>query len=258
MKNIAEILSQLERGELRAASKDKGGQWKANVEVKSAILEAFRQGKLVEWQGFVDKNTLLPQDFTPEDRVRLVPQGSTIRRGSFVAPGVIVMPPSYINVGAFVDEETMVDSHVLVGSCSQIGKRVHLSAGVKIGGVLEPVGETPVIVEDDVFIGASSAVVEGIKIGEGAVIAPGVILSKGIRVFDCVNERQIDIASCGIPSLAVVVGGSRPLGFTEGISEVRDKHQWASKMGLSVNCALIVKYRDPKTSASLLLEDKLR
>ncbi len=247
-----EILDQLEAGTLRSASKV-NGVWVANTEVKQGILAAFKAGELKEFSaesftGFVDKHNLAPRQFKPEDKVRMVPGGSSVRRGAHVASGVIIMPPAYINVGAFVDEGTMVDSHALVGSCAQIGKNVHLSAGVQIGGVLEPIGLAPVVIEDNAFIGAGSVIVEGKQVLERAVIAPGVILSKGVPIYDCVNERML-AADEPIPAGAVVVPGSRP---------VNDKLAWAKQMGLTLNCALIVKYRDEKSEASLELEQFLR
>ena len=228
------------------------GVWKANTEVKSAILESFKAGELKEFsetghKGFVDKHNLAARMFKPEDKIRMVPGGSSVRRGSYVASGVIIMPPAYINVGAYVDSGSMVDSHALVGSCAQIGKNVHLSAAVQIGGVLEPIGASPVVIEDNCFLGAGSVVVEGIQILEGAVIAPGVILSKGTPIYDAVNEKQITDGI--IPKGAVVVPGTRP---------VSSNLSWAKEMGLSLNCAIIVKYRDSKTDDSLKLEDFLR
>lgn len=248
------ILDALESGSVRAVLVDSDGGFRPNVEVKEAILQAFRSGQNANlgpltgglYTGFVDKENLLPRQFRVEDRVRLVPGGSSVRRGAYLAPGVIVMPPAYINVGAYVDEGTMVDSHVLVGSCAQIGKRVHLSAGVQIGGVLEPVGLTPVVIEDDAFLGADSVVVEGIRVGKGAVIAPGVTLSRGVTVYDAVNEKVLERGSA-IPAGAVVVPGSRPL-----------SSDWGKKMGLSVQSPIIVKYRDEKSNASLTLEEALR
>lgn len=245
--NWEEALNGLEDGSLRAANKI-DGKWQANTEVKSLILEAFKAGELVEENGFVDKHNLMPQKFTPSRGIRLVPGGSSVRRGSYVAKGVIIMPPAYINIGAYVDEGTMVDSHALVGSCAQIGKNVHLSAGVQIGGVLEPIGQAPVIIEDNAFIGAGSVIVEGIQVLERAVIAPGVILSKGVPVFDCVNERMLERGEA-IPAGAVVVPGTRP---------VNDKLSWAKSQGIQMNCALIIKYRDEKSDASLELESFLR
>lgn len=242
-----ETIEKLQNGSLRCATPT-GDTWEVNTEVKQEILNAFKAGNLVEYNGFVDKHNLLPQEFTPERGVRIVPGGSSVRVGAFVAKGVIIMPPSYINIGAYVDEGTMVDSHVLVGSCAQIGKRVHLSAGVQIGGVIEPIGSSPVIVEDDAFIGAGSIIVEGIRVRKGAVLAPGVQLSRGIPVYDCVNERQLAPGE-DIPERAVVVPGSRPVG---------DSRTWASGLGLNMDCALIVKYRDANSDAALTLESALR
>ncbi len=242
-----ETLNQLEAGTLRSAN-FVDGKWIANTEVKTMILEAFKAGSLVEENGFVDKHNLMPQKFNIARGVRLVPGGTSVRRGSHIAKGVIIMPPSYINVGAFVDEGTMVDSHVLVGSCAQIGKRVHLSTAVQIGGVLEPIGANPVIIEDDAFIGAGAIIVEGIIIKKGAVIAPGVILSKGIPVYDIVNNRMLEKGE-PIPENAVVVPGNRP---------VNASNKYATDLGLSLQCAIIVKYRDAKSNASLVLEDFLR
>lgn len=242
-----EVLTKLETGELRSAEPAQDG-WKANKWVKQEILNAFKAGELVEIDQFVDKHNLLPQTFKVEQKVRIVPGGSAVRRGAYVAPGVIIMPPSYINIGAYVDEGTMVDSHVLVGSCAQVGKRVHLSAGVQLGGVLEPIGQTPVIIEDDAFIGAGSVIVEGIRVGKRAIIAPGVVLSAGIPVFDNVHERKLERGE-SIPEGAVVVSGTRPAGKSSS---------WAHDMGLHVKCALIIKYRDSDSDASLELESLLR
>ena len=235
--NYEEILDKLETGELRSATIN-NGKWEANIDVKKAILESFKNGENASYQGiyegFVDKHNLPPRYFEPEDGVRLVPGGSSVRRGAYVAPGVIIMPPAYVNVGAFVDEGSMVDSHALVGSCAQIGKNVHLSAGVQIGGVLEPVGMNPVIIEDDCFVGA------------GVVIAPGVVLSKSIPVYDAVNE-EIRERGSEIPEGAVVIPGSRPV-----------NSDWAKEQGLSMDCPIIVKYRDEGSNASLELEKALR
>lgn len=247
--NWQDILDQLEEGTIRAANPD-GDTWKANIMVKEAILEAFKAGKNVNYggiyDGFVDKHSIPPRMFDAEDGVRLVPGGSSVRRGSFVAKSVIIMPPAYINIGAYVDEGTMVDSHALVGSCAQIGKNVHLSAGVQIGGVLEPVGLSPVVVEDDCFIGAGSVIVEGILVKKGAVIAPGVTLSKSVPVYDCVNETMLG-KGAPIPERAVVIPGSRPI-----------NNEWAKGKGLSALCPVIIKYRDEGSDASLELESALR
>jgi len=252
--SFEQVLNSLEKGELRSATYT-DGKWVANIEVKKEILEAFKAGKIAPYGethgerfSFNDKHTLFPREFTLSDNVRIVPGGSSVRRGAYLAPSVIVMPPSYINVGAFVDSGTMVDSHVLVGSCAQIGKNVHLSAGVQIGGVLEPVGESPVIIEDGAFIGAGSIIVEGVVVKKGAVIAPGTILSKGVVVYDCVNERVLD-KGAPIPENAVVIAGTRPLS---------NQSPWVKSQGLSIKCALIVKYRDASSNASLVLESLLR
>ena len=247
MSNWKQILEGLQSGETRSARKE-NGEWKANPKAKQAILDAFRAGELTEMDEYVDKHNLMPQKFTVERKVRLVPGGSAVRTGSYVAPGVIIMPPSYINIGAYVDEGTMIDSHVLVGSCAQIGKGVHLSAGVQIGGVLEPVNQSPVIVEDGAFIGAGAILVEGVQVMQSAVVAPGVVLSQGVPVYDCVNERRLERGE-PVPERAVVVAGTRP---------VSDRLLWANEAGFQMNCALIIKYRDEKSDASLALEDALR
>ncbi len=243
------ILDQLEEGTLRAANKTADG-WEVNVEVKNAILASFKDGENTSYEGiyegFVDKDNLPPRYFAPEDGVRLVPGGSSVRRGAYVASGVIIMPPAYVNVGAFVDEGTMVDSNVLVGSCAQIGKNVHLSAGVQIGGVLEPVGMNPVIIEDNCFIGAGVIIVEGILVKSGAVIAPGVTLSKAVPVYDVVNEKILE-RGASIPENAIVVPGTRPI-----------NNEWAAEHELNMVCPVIVKYRDGDSDASLELENALR
>src|ERR1035437_5731215 len=162
-----EFRAALRRGEIRAAEKDRDGNWHANTWVKQGILLGFRMGKMVDMSNpaetfrFFDKETYPLRPMTIKDNVRIVPGGSTIRDGSYIAPNVVLMPPCYVNVGAFVDEGTMIDSHALVGSCAQIGKRVHLSAAAQIGGVLEPVGAVPVVIEDDVLVGGNTGVYEG-------------------------------------------------------------------------------------------------
>lgn len=246
--NWQETLDLLEQGRVRAAQKIRG-EWIAEKEVKAAILEAFKAGELKEFpHGFIDKHSIPPREFSLQDKVRIVPGGSSVRRGAYVAEGVIIMPPSYINIGAYVDSGTMVDSHVLVGSCAQIGKNVHLSAGVQIGGVLEPIGQAPVVIEDNAFIGAGAIIVEGIVVGEGAVIAPGTVLSKGIPVYDSVNKRTLE-AGEAIPANAVVVTGSRP---------VSSNLFWAREQGLQIRAGIIIKYKDQKTSGALELENLLR
>lgn len=245
-----EVLPALEAGILRAAELTKEG-WRANIDVKKAILSAFKDGKnkvnkTNNYRGFIDKDTLPIRKFALSDGVRIVPGGSSVRCGSYIAIGVIIMPPSYVNIGAYIDEGTMVDSHVLVGSCAQIGKRVHLSAGVQIGGVLEPINSHPVIIEDDVFVGAGCVIVEGIIIKKHAVIAPGVTLSKAIPIYDCVREVILPSGSA-VPENAVVVPGTRPVTST-----------WGKTQYLQMACPLIVKYRDEKTDAALVLEKLLR
>ena len=240
-------LNDLESGKVRSADYI-DGQWLANTTVKEQILEAFKAGILFEENGFVDKHNLMPQVFTLEHGIRIVPGGTSVRRGAHIAKGVIIMPPSYVNIGAFIDEGTMVDSHVLVGSCAQIGKRVHLSTAVQIGGVLEPIGAAPVVIEDEAFIGAGAIIVEGIIVKKRAVIAPGVILSKGIPVYDIVLGRMLRKGE-PIPENAVVVPGNRP---------VKAGNNYANDLGLTLQCAIIVKYRDDKSEASLVLEDFLR
>jgi 2,3,4,5-tetrahydropyridine-2-carboxylate N-succinyltransferase len=199
---------------------------------------------------FFDKNTYPLKALTPEHNVRIVPGGSSIRDGAFVGAGVVCMPPMYVNVGAYVDEGTMIDSHALVGSCAQIGKRVHLSAAAQIGGVLEPVGAMPVIIEDDVLVGGNCGVYEGAIVRAGAVLAPGTILTGATPVYDLVRGliyRRTAETSLEIPSGAVVVPGSRAATSEKG-------REW----GLSLYSPVIVKYRDDKTDRSVQLEDYLR
>ncbi len=184
----------LRSGKIRSAEKDAEGNWHANTWVKQGILLGFRMGKMVEMSKstetfqFFDKDTFPLRPMSLDDGVRIVIGGSTIRDGSYVAPGVVVVPPAYINVGSYIDEGTMIDSHALVGSCAQIGKRVHLSAAAQIGGVLEPVNATPVIIEDDVLVGGNTGVYEGTIVRERAVLASGVILTRSTPVFDLPNN----------------------------------------------------------------------
>ncbi len=251
-----EFKTALRRGEIRSAEKGDDGMWRANVWVKQGILLGFRMGKMVEMSKptetlqFFDKDTFPLRPMTLDDGVRIVMGGSAIRDGSYVAPTVVVVPPAYINVGAYVDEGTMVDSHALVGSCAQIGKRVHLSAAAQIGGVLEPVNATPVIIEDDVLVGGNTGVYEGTIVRERAVLASGVILTRSTPVFDLPNERIIkseDGGSLEIPAGAVVVQGSRSVA-----------NEFGKANNLSIYCPIIVKYRDEKTDAATRLEDYLR
>lgn len=243
------FLDSLETGTKRAAYQTDKGEWTVDQTVKQGILAAFKAGHLTQMTGapfFVDKHNLMPQTFTPAQGCRIVPGGTAVRRGAHVGQGVIMMPPSYINIGAYVDEGTMVDSHVLVGSCAQIGKRVHLSAGVQIGGVLEPIAATPVIIEDDVFVGAGTVIVDGLHVQQGAVLAPGLILSKSVDVFDVVKGEKRERGSA-IPMNAVVIPGTCPL-----------EAPYAKTHGLQKNCALIVKYKDAQTKAAVALEEGLR
>jgi len=248
--------SALRRGEIRSAEKDDDGNWHANSWVKQGILLGFRMGKMVEMSqptetlNFFDKDTFPLRPMSLDDGVRIVMGGSAIRDGSYVAPGVVVVPPAYINVGAYVDEGTMVDSHALVGSCAQIGKRVHLSAAAQIGGVLEPIGAVPVVIEDDVMVGGNTGVYEGTIVRERAVLGTGVILTRSTPVFDLPNQRVIKANGdkpLEIPAGAVVVQGSRAVA-----------NDFGKTNGLSIYCPIIVKYRDEKTDASTKLEDYLR
>jgi 2,3,4,5-tetrahydropyridine-2,6-dicarboxylate N-succinyltransferase len=245
----------LNRGEVRAAERDAEGRWRANAWVKGGILAGFRLGALVEMSAhdtlrFFDKDTYPVRATSAEDRVRIVPGGSSVRDGAYLAPGVVCMPPMYVNVGAYVDEGTMIDSHALVGSCAQVGRRVHVSAAAQIGGVLEPVGAVPVVIEDDVLVGGNCGVYEGTVVRERAVLAPGVILTGSTPVFDLVrrevyardNDRTLEI-----PAGAVVVPGARAV-----------QSDWGRERGLSVYAPVIVKYRDERTDAAVRLEDFLR
>jgi 2,3,4,5-tetrahydropyridine-2-carboxylate N-succinyltransferase len=253
---FSEFRSALESGEVRAAAPDPASStgWRVNVWVKQGILLGFRLGVLQDFSSgafsFVDKDTFPPRRLGVNDGVRVVPGGSSIRSGAYVARSVVCMPPMYVNTGAYVDEGTMVDSHALVGSCAQIGKSVHLSAAAQIGGVLEPVNASPVIVEDDALIGGNCGVYEGTVVRAGAVLAAGVILTRGTPVYDLIHGtvlRATDELPLIIPKDAVVVPGSRAVTRGKG-------QEW----GLSLYCPVIVKYRDDKTSLSTTLEDLLR
>jgi 2,3,4,5-tetrahydropyridine-2-carboxylate N-succinyltransferase len=243
----------LTHGDIRAAEKI-DGEWRVNTWVKQGILVGFRMGTLREWHGgvlsFVDKNTYPPRKFEAQDRVRIVPGGSSVRMGAYVAPSVICMPPMFINAGAYVDECSMVDSHALVGSCAQIGKRVHISAASQIGGVLEPVNAAPVIIEDDVLVGGNCGVYEGTLVRSRAVLGAGTILTRATPVYDLVNGEVLRSSPeypLEIPEGAVVVPGSRAVSRGKG-------KEW----GLSLYTPVIVKYRDEKTDQSIELEDLLR
>ena len=248
-----ELITHLNDGTVRAASRDETGKWRVHAWVKQGILLGFRLGQLKDYSTeafpFFDKHTYPLRPFSLESNVRIVPGGSSVRTGSHVAPDVVCMPPMYINVGAYVDSGSMIDSHALVGSCAQLGKNVHLSAAAQIGGVLEPIGARPVVIEDDVFIGGGCGIYEGCLVREGAVLAPGVILSGSTRLYDTVRERTItpDDRPLEVPPGAVVVPGARTVSSSFGQDE-----------GLSLYTPVIVKYRDEKTDASTTLEAALR
>ncbi|HLG15249.1 MAG TPA: 2,3,4,5-tetrahydropyridine-2,6-dicarboxylate N-succinyltransferase [Blastocatellia bacterium] len=249
-----EFKALLNRGEARAAEKI-DGHWRVNPWVKRGILLGFKMGRIENFSvgyqlRFYDKHTYPLKRITIDDGVRIVPGGSSIRDGCYIARGVTCMPPMFVNAGAYVDENTMIDSHALVGSCAQIGKRVHLSAAAQIGGVLEPIGELPVIIEDDVLVGGNCGVYEGTIVRARAVLAAGTILTGGTPVYDLVRDevyRKTADAPLEIPAGAVVVPGSRAI--TKGRGQ---------ELGLSVYTPIIVKYRDEKTDASVRLEDYLR
>ncbi|MBA3646185.1 MAG: 2,3,4,5-tetrahydropyridine-2,6-dicarboxylate N-succinyltransferase [Gemmatimonadaceae bacterium] len=256
---VDELLTLLESGSVRAATRADDGQWTAVQWVKQGILLGFRIGELADMSvgvhspgqlHFFDKDTYPVRKLTATDGIRVVPGGSSIRRGAYIARGVVCMPPMYVNVGAYVDEATMVDSHALVGSCAQIGKRVHLSAAAQIGGVLEPINASPVVIEDDVIVGGNCGIYEGTVVRKSAVIGAGVVLTRGTPVFDLIKQdviRGTASKPLEIPEGAVVVPGAR---------EVSGK--WGKQLGISLQTPVIVKYRDDKTDAATALEDWLR
>jgi len=248
----------LNAGHVRAAEPDASATtgWRVNPWVKKGILLGFRMGAIVDMsidaarQPFFDKSTYPVKSFTAASGVRIVPGGSSIRDGVYIAKGVTCMPPMYVNVGAYVDEGTMVDSHALVGSCAQIGKKCHISAAAQIGGVLEPIGALPVIIEDEVLVGGNSGVYEGTVVKKRAVLGSGTILNRSTPVYDIITGKvhaASDSDPLVIPENAVVVAGSR------AISQGRGK-EW----NLSLYTPVIVKYRDAKTDAKVQLEDLLR
>ena len=253
-----EFKDALNRGEVRAAEPDPATKtgWRVNAWVKKGILLGFRMGTIVDMsidsarQPYIDKSTYPVRAITASDGVRIVPGGSSIRDGSYIGRGVVCMPPMFVNVGAYVGEGTMIDSHALVGSCAQIGRNCHISAGSQIGGVLEPVGALPVIVEDEVMIGGNSGVYEGTVIKCRAVLGTGTILNRSIPVYDLVRDAvyaATDTEPLVIPEEAIVVPGSRAV-----------SHPLGKKWNLSLQAAVIVKYRDAKTEARIQLEDFLR
>jgi len=245
----------LNRGEVRAAERTESGEWRVNSWVKRGILVGFKMGALTDMSAhaslrFFDKDTYPVRPTTVMEGVRIVPGGSSVRDGAYLAPGVVCMPPMYVNAGAYVDEGTMIDSHALVGSCAQVGKRVHLSAAAQIGGVLEPVGAVPVVIEDDVLVGGNCGVYEGTIVRAGAVLAPGTILTGATPVYDLVRGeayRRTEEGPLEIPAGAVVVPGSRAVTTERG-------REW----NLSLYAPVVVKYRDEKTDRSVQLEDYLR
>jgi len=249
-----EFRDALSSGKIRAAEK-LNGKWTVNAWVKQGILLGFKLGELAEMGGgnglsFVDKDTFPARHFSVADRVRVVPGGSSVRSGAYVAPSVICMPPMYVNVGAYVDEGSMVDSHALVGSCAQIGKRVHLSAAAQIGGVLEPINASPVIIEDDVLVGGNCGVYEGTLVRSRAVLGAGTILTRSTPLYDLVKGevyRATAEQPLEVPENAVVVPGSRAV-----------KKGPAADWNLSLYTPVIVKYRDEKTDRGIELEEWLR
>jgi len=251
---VAELLEALEAGRIRAAERGADNQWRAVPWVKRGILLGFRVGQLAETKGealsFVDKDTFPARRFTLADRVRIPTGGSSVRRGAYLAPGVACMPPMWVNVGAYVGDDTMIDSHALVGSCAQIGRRVHISAAAQIGGVLEPVNASPVVVEDDALVGGNCGVYEGTIVRARAVLAAGVVLTRGTPVFDLVKETVYKGAAdvpLEIPEGAVVVPGTRAI-----------KGGWGAEQQLGLQAPVIVKYRDEKTDLATALESWLR
>jgi len=259
---VEELLASLERGEVRAAQRSAEGAWQVVPWVKRGILLGFRVGRVADMSlrgalgpeggtfAFFDKHTFPPRPLALGDGVRIVPGGSSVRRGAYLAPGVVCMPPMYVNVGAWVGAGTMVDSHALVGSCAQVGERCHLSAAAQIGGVLEPVNATPVVIEDEVLVGGNCGVYEGTVVRRRAVLAAGVVLTRGTPVYDLVHEtihRGDADHPLEIPEGAVVVPGARAV-----------KAGWGAEQQLSLQTPVIVKYRDEKTDLATALESWLR
>ncbi|MDE0435095.1 MAG: 2,3,4,5-tetrahydropyridine-2,6-dicarboxylate N-succinyltransferase [Bryobacterales bacterium] len=258
MEAFQEFKEALNSGAARAAEPDPDSApgWKVNHWVKRGILVGFRMGKTVDMSkgddrfSFFDKSTYPLRNFDLSSSVRIVPGGSSVRDGCYIGTSVTCMPPMYINVGAYIDDGTMVDSHALVGSCAQVGKNCHVSAAAQVGGVLEPVGALPVIIEDGVLVGGNCGIYEGTIVKKGAVLGSGTILTRSTPVYDIVHEtvlRAEDDMPLIIPEGAVVVAGSRPI--TKGIGK-----EW----NLSLYTPVIVKYRDERTDERIRLEDWLR
>jgi 2,3,4,5-tetrahydropyridine-2,6-dicarboxylate N-succinyltransferase len=243
-----ELLAALESGEARSAVRGEDGSWSANAWVKTAILAGFRSTGVVEIPGWpggaVEKEAYPPRRFGAADGLRIVPGGSSVRRGAFLGAGVVIMPPAFVNVGAWVGAGTMIDSHALVGSCAQVGERVHLSAAAQVGGVLEPAGARPVVIEDDCFVGALCGLFEGVVVRSRAVLATGTVLTASTILYDLVEGREL---RGEVPEGAVVVPGARPA-----------RGAYAQSMGLSLYAPCVVKYRDGKTDAATALEEALR
>lgn len=251
---------QLNSGVVRAAEPDATSNtgWRTNAWVKRGILLGFRLGVLTEVEAsapwsFFDKSTVPVRAFCIEDNVRVVPGGSAVRDGAFVSSGVIIMPPAYVNIGAYIDEGTLVDSHALVGSCAQVGKRVHISAASQIGGVLEPAGAMPVIIEDDVMLGGNTGVYEGCIVKSRAVLGTGVVITGSTPIYDIVHDRIIKRPSADeplvVPEGAVVIAGSR---------SIASRSAFAQEHNLALYTPIIIKYRDAKTDGRTALEDALR
>lgn len=255
---FVEFRDLLDKGRIRAAQPDPAAPngWRVNAWVKRGILLGFRLGTLARYDlgdgllRFSDKSTFPPKTSSPGGGTRVVPGGSAVREGAYLGRGVTCMPPMYVNVGARVGDGAMIDSHALVGSCAQVGRRCHISAGAQIGGVLEPVGALPVIIEDDVLVGGNCGVYEGAIVKREAVLGAGVILTRSTPVFDVARGEVIRAGDDGalvVPEGAVVVPGSRPIGSGLG-------REW----GLSLQAPVIVKYRDDRTDDRIRLEDLLR
>ena len=255
MEAFLELRLLLEAGAVRAAEPDPAAAtgWRVNAWVKQGILLGFRLGQLKSFGAdlsFVDKDTFPARHFTPEQGIRIVPGGSSVRTGAYLARGVVAMPPMYVNVGAYVDEGALIDSHALVGSCAQIGKRVHLSAAAQVGGVLEPINAAPVVVEDDVLIGGNCGIYEGTLVRTRAVLGAGTILTRSTPLYDLVRGEIYKASAeqpLEVPENAVVVPGSRAVNKGKGA-------EW----NLSLYTPVIVKYRDEKTERGIELEDWLR
>jgi 2,3,4,5-tetrahydropyridine-2,6-dicarboxylate N-succinyltransferase len=245
-----DFLEALENGDIRAAS-PKDGKWITNAWVKKGILLGFKLGSIIEYKisetkSFLDKSTFPERKFSLADNIRIIPGGSSVRRGAHIGNSVIMMPPMYVNVGAYVDEGSLIDSHALVGTCAQVGKNVHLSAASQLGGVIEPVGANPVIIEDNVFIGGNCGIYEGVIIKEYALIASGVIITAGTPVYDATKKEFLATPPgqpLTIPPYALVISGSRTL---------KDHSQF------SAYCPIIIKYRDDKSNTSIELESFIR